>query len=73
MTNPTVAFQGAGPHHLPCVQRAIATGQRGNAVTLVLYVLDASGQSLLPVETQMLPGVARDMAKSLLQAAGAAE
>jgi hypothetical protein len=64
-----VVFQGSGPHHLPFVHSATARGG-DNEVEMTLYaVVEGHGSHPIPIGSQMVAGVARELGMALMVAA----
>lgn len=69
-----LTYRGPGPFHLPVVQRATATGNPNNGVSMHLFVvLPGRGQQPESVSAQMTSSVARELSVRLLQAADKAD
>ena len=68
-----VVFLGPGPHHLPIVQRAIAHGG-DNEVAMTLYIVaEGQGSHPIPIGSQMVASVARELGMALMVAADQAD
>jgi hypothetical protein len=67
-----LTVRGPGPFHLPAAQRATASGNKDNGVTMTFWAVlrNSPPES---VQVQLTSKLARELAVQLLQAADASE